>query len=79
MQPDIRKPIGSNSNETLRQVDGMSAVFARMSARESGYHCLRPWTLLDGMTVQEHDEKDIRLAICKTISDALRTKHKRRV
>jgi hypothetical protein len=77
MQPDIRNVIGSN--EILRQVDGMSAVFARMSARENKYHCLTPWTLLDGMTVQEHDEKDIRLAICRTISDALRTRHKSRV
>lgn len=77
MQPDIRNVI--DSNEILCQVDGMSAIFARMSVRENKYHCITPWTLLDGMTVQEHDEKDIRLAICRTISDALRTRHKSRV
>jgi hypothetical protein len=77
MQPDIREVMGSN--EVLRQVDGMSAIFARMSARENEYHCLTPWVLLDGMTVQEDDEKNIRLAICRTISDALRTRHKIRV
>jgi hypothetical protein len=77
MHPDTRSKIPNN--EILRQVDGMSAVFATMSARENKYHCLTPWTLLDGMTPQEFDEKDIRIAICQTISAALKNRHKSRV
>ncbi|KAF2120733.1 peptidase S8/S53 domain-containing protein [Lophiotrema nucula] len=77
MHPDTRSKIPSN--ETLRQVDGMSAVFATMSVRENKYHCLTPWTLLGGMTPQEYDEEEIRTAICQTISEALKNRNKIRV
>lgn len=59
-------------HERLREVFGMSAVFARMvSAKDNGYHCLRPWKLLGGMTVQRNSEEEIREKVCRIISDAL--------
>ena len=73
MHPDMR---GKIANDILRQVDGMTAVFAAMAVRENKYHCLTPWTLLDGMTPQQFDEQDIRIAVCQTISDALKNRHK---
>ncbi|KAF2849634.1 hypothetical protein T440DRAFT_479816 [Plenodomus tracheiphilus IPT5] len=77
LRPDTRGKI--HNKEVLRQVDGMSAVFERMSTRENKYHCLTPWTLLNGMTPQEFDTEEIRTAICHTISEALRNRHKLRL
>jgi hypothetical protein len=76
--PDVRGKI--DDVESLCQVEGMSAVFAQMvSAVDNSYHCLTPWKLLGGLTVEDTPEEDIRADICKKISTALTTRYDVRV
>jgi hypothetical protein len=76
--PDVRGKIDDVGS--LYQVEGMSAVFAQMvSAVDNGYHCLTPWKLLGGLSIESTSEEDIRADICKKISSALTTRYDIRV
>ncbi|KAI5460178.1 hypothetical protein BGZ63DRAFT_406123 [Mariannaea sp. PMI_226] len=69
--PDVRGKI--YDHQSLRKVDGMSAVFARMvSSVDNRYHCLSPWLLLDGKSVITEDKQVIREEIWTKISNALK-------
>jgi hypothetical protein len=72
--PDVRGKI--DDVEALCQVEGMSEVFAQMvSAVDNSYHCLTPWKLLRGWRPEDAEEEEMRLQVCKTISNALTTRY----
>lgn len=63
--------------ESLKTVEGMSAVFALMArgAVDNGYHCLSPWKLIP-LEIGEEEEAAVRRTrvrqhICESISRAL--------
>ncbi|KAK4201197.1 hypothetical protein QBC40DRAFT_324993 [Triangularia verruculosa] len=65
--------------DDLRLTDGMSAIFAYMAKDENkkGYHCMRPWKLLDDLGhLEERDPslQEQRKDVCQTITRILRGK-----
>ncbi|KAK4176936.1 hypothetical protein QBC36DRAFT_372900 [Triangularia setosa] len=65
----------------LKRTEDMSAIFAYMAkdGEESGYHCMRPWKLLDGLSDSEdgaQSMEEMRKVVCQTISRTLRGKER---
>lgn len=62
----------------LREVEGMTSVFASMAAvRTNGYHIVEPWKLMDYDRYISIDRASQRQEICRRISEALRKRNKR--
>jgi hypothetical protein len=56
----------------LREVEGMTSVFASMKAvKTNGYLVLEPWNLMKHSRTRELDRKDLRQEICRNLSEAL--------
>ncbi|KAH8721548.1 hypothetical protein GQ44DRAFT_687256 [Phaeosphaeriaceae sp. PMI808] len=63
----------------LREVEGMTSVFASMgSAEVNGYQVLEPWTLKAHNRPEELDRKELRQEICRKLSDALASRDSRK-
>lgn len=63
----IRRP------QHLRRVEGMAAVFSRMSRTglDNGYKCIVPWELIPSDCQENEGRKVVRERICDTISETL--------
>lgn len=56
----------------LREVEGMTSVFASMRAvKKSEYHILEPWKLKKHYQTKALDREELRQEICRNISKAL--------
>ncbi|CAN9361975.1 unnamed protein product [Alternaria alternata] len=63
----------------LREVEGMTSVFASMrSVKSNGYLVLEPWNLQAHNRREELDVSELRQEICRKLSDALASRDSRK-
>ena len=74
MHPDCRGKI--DEANSLRTVEGMSAVFGETAILDLKYDCMRPWILMPEEGQRDMDRKAKRQYICETISRALKNRYK---
>lgn len=64
----------------LREVEGMTSVFASMTAAEKNeYHILEPWRLKRRYRAGPLNSEELRQEICRNISRALVDRNRRRI